>query len=62
MAIRWVLVCEAGYANQGEGLNPPCVVPDISGATVFDGRDNESLKARWYSATLGTHCVAVLLP
>lgn len=61
-AIRWVLVCESGYANQGEGLGSPCVVADLSSATVFDGRDSEETKARYYSAVLKTHCVAVLLP
>lgn len=60
-AVRWVLVCATGYAALSDDLR--CiVVPDISDALVFDGRDNESMKARYYSAVLRTECVPVLLP
>ena len=60
-AVRWVLICASGYA----ALSPDArciIVPDIANAQVFDGRDNEEMKARFYSVMLKTHCVPQLLP
>lgn len=60
-AVRWVLICASGYA----ALSPDArciIVPDLSDALVFDGRDNEETKARYYSAALGTQCLPDLLP
>jgi hypothetical protein len=59
--VRWVLICASGYA----ALTPDArciVVEDIASAQVFDGRDNEQLKARFWSIQLGTDCVPQLLP
>lgn len=60
-SVRWILFCAAGYA----ALTPygKCFLTDcISAATVFDGRDNEELKARFWSAQLGTKLEIMLLP
>jgi hypothetical protein len=59
-SIKWVLASEKGFAALA-GIK--CIiVPDISDAQVFDGRDNETMKARFYSAILKMPFVPVLLP
>lgn len=60
-SVRWVLFCAAGYA----ALTPDarCIfVEEISGAQVFDGRDNEELKARFWGVQLSTKLETMLLP
>ncbi len=59
-SVRWVLACENGFAALS-GLQI-IIVADISAAQVFDGRDNEEMKARFYSAATKTQFVPVLLP
>lgn len=61
-AIRWVLACaegEEGYAI----LNGTecCLTSYIDSAIKFDGRDNEELKAKFWSLQLGRKMVPVLL-
>lgn len=49
--IKWVLVSPAGQYAALDGLR--CVLTsDFNRAVVFDGRDNEQYKARFYSAVL----------
>ncbi len=59
-SVRWVLASEKGFAALS-GLQI-IIVPDIAAAQVFDGRDNEEIKARYYTAATKTQFVPVLLP
>ncbi len=59
-SVRWVLACDNGFAALN-GIQI-IIVPDISDAQVFDGRDNEEIKARYYTAATKTQFVPVLLP
>lgn len=60
-SVRWVLLCASGYAALTHDVR--CiVVEDIASAQVFDGRDNETLKARYWSVQLGEDCQPLLLP
>lgn len=49
-AIKWRLRSPAGQYAGLDGLR--CVLTDADHAVVFDGRDNEAFKARYYSAVL----------
>lgn len=55
-AHRWVLLCENGYAAL-DGI-----APELKNALVFDGRDNEETKVRFYSILLKTPFVVEVLP
>lgn len=60
-AVRWVLICASGYAALTQDAR--CIiVEDIADAQVFDGRDNEAMKAKFYSVMLKTNCEPMLLP
>lgn len=64
-SVRWVLASCTGYAALVDDpvVIARCViVDDIADAQVFDGRDNEEVKARFYGAMLKTDFVPVLLP
>jgi hypothetical protein len=54
-AIQWRLVSPSGqYAGIDNGvILGACVLTDAAHAVVFDGRDNEAMKAAYYSAVLG---------
>ena len=59
--VKWVLLCEKGYAALSPAFS--CIiVPDLCDAMVFDGRDNEEMKANCYSTALGVQFVVEILP
>ncbi len=60
-AVRWVLITASGYAALSTDAR--CVVvPDIADAQVFDGRDNEETKAKFWTVQIGAPCIPQLLP
>lgn len=62
-SVQWVLGCASGYAALAADPVGRCViVDDIADAQVFDGRDNEEMKVRFFGAVLKTPFEPVLLP
>ena len=52
-AVRWVLVTNNGRFVAVDRNAQARLVTALSDATVYDGRDNEQLKARFFEALLG---------
>lgn len=60
-SVKWRLRSPSGlYAGPGDGLLESALVAE-SDAYVFDGRDNEQLKARYFSAVLKTPMMVELV-
>lgn len=59
--VRWVLATEDGRFVTVDGRAHAALVRDPSLATVYDGRDNEALKARFFGALFGVPLTVVLL-
>lgn len=62
-AIRWVLACSdgpEGYARL-TGTFECTLTQNLDRASVFDGRDNEELKSKFWTAQLGRKMVPALL-
>lgn len=61
-AIRWVLACSDGPEVYGCLYGYKCgLTQHVDNAQVFDGRDNDELKAKFWSAQLGRKMVPALL-
>lgn len=60
-AIRWVLQTEDGQLATLLKGGICFVTKVVEEAQVFDGRDNEELKARFWSIQLGVKVVATIL-
>lgn len=59
-SVRWVLATAVDEFACLKGLD--CALTDrIESAQIFDGRDNEALKARFWESQLGKKLVAVLI-
>lgn len=59
--VRWVLATDDGRFVAVDDRANASLVPEPRRATVYDGRDNEELKARFFAALLGEPLTVVLL-
>lgn len=62
-AVKWVLKCMTPFGVRYAGLNGmTCILVDrVNDAQVFDGRDNETMKAHFWGIQLGQKLEATLL-
>lgn len=62
-AIRWVLACSDGPEGYAvlNGEHSCCLTGYVESAIKFDGRDNEVVKAAFWSRQLGRKMVPTLL-
>jgi len=60
-SVRWVLATEDGRFVAVNGSARASLVRDPAEAMVYDGRDNEELKAPFFEAILGVPLTVVLL-
>lgn len=61
-AVRWVLQSPQGLFGALNAKTAECFLTDYpEKAQVFDGRDNEALKATFWSKQLGLKLVATIL-
>jgi hypothetical protein len=60
-AIKWVLAAPDGSCMALDRFARPRLTMDADEALVFDGRDNEELKARFFQIILGMDLTVVLL-
>lgn len=60
-SVRWILATDDGrFVKVGDDAKV-VLTPDASVATVYDGRDNEAMKARFMQALLRVTLTVVLL-
>ncbi len=59
--VRWVLATDDGRFVAVNDTAQAGLVRDPAKATIYDGRDNEELKAKFFAAVLGVPLTVVLL-
>ncbi len=59
--IRWVLATDDGRFVRVDNCGCASLVREAARAAVYDGRDNEELKARFFRALFGVPFTVVLL-
>jgi hypothetical protein len=60
-AVRWVLATADGRFVAVIDRAQPSLVRDSSQAMIYDGRDNEVLKASFFEALFGVSLTVILL-
>ena len=59
-SVLWVMRAGSQYVVSDLSMDVQ-LTDDIRNATIFDGRDNQDFKARFFAAFLKTECVPCLL-
>ncbi len=59
--VRWILATEDGRFVAVNDTAQAGLVRDHAKATIYDGRDNEELKAKFFAAVLGVPLTVVIL-
>lgn len=59
--VRWVLATDDGRFVEVDGRGFARLADSAAEAAVYDGQDNEELKARFFEALLGERLTVVLL-
>ena len=59
--VRWVLTTDDGRFVAVNDMAQAELVRDFAKATIYDGRDNEELKAKFFSSILSVALTVVIL-
>lgn len=60
--VRWALKSDDGYLVLGKSVifDAPRFVASVKDATIYDGRDNEEMKRRYFEALTGKSLIVEL--